>query len=424
MKKCIVKKCIIVFICLLVCSVFPIACGKSEDVETGGDKEEVIEVEDVSYEYDGEAHGLKIKGLKEGDRVEYSKDGFDYSEEEIKYTEVGAYTVYYIIKRDDETIKSGNAKIYIGKRILDGITCENLEIEYDGEAHGIEIKGIKEGDRIQYSIDGKTYEEKEIKVSDVGKYTVYYIVERGHAEYRDSCEIEIVAKKSTLIVDGKALEITCREKKEIAIKNIICEYDGKEHGIAIETNGIVCVKKGDGYTKDIPKYSEVGRYECEYTVIEDGFLPIEVTGVVEIKESKNGIYFNDDAVIEIESEGAKRNGKEIPRADIEMTDVGVVFLGNEYKKLMDGKIIEIRINENSFVKKIEPQEYHLIQTADGIIIEDSAGEEFYTNNTVEGEITRVAMNGTELELFDTQPYYIIAKDMFYDLSYNVLEIGI
>ena len=411
-----------VFVFVII-SVIILGCVKEKnpgELESPEDTTAVT-AQDADYDYDGEPHGIRLSGLIDGDVVEYSADGENFVGDEITYVEVGRYEIYYRVWRDGELIAYGKTAVTIAKRILSGISCEDTTVEYDGQAHGIEIKGLRDGDRVGYSPDGVEF-SAELSVKEVGEYTIYYIVERDFREYRDSCILTITARRLTITVDGEDIEIVCMAELKVQDVYERVAYDGRAHSVTPQTTGLVCVKSGNEYTTSIPAYTEPGIYEYEFTVIESGYLPTEVKGVLEITESLAGVYYNARGVIVINGDEVKRNGVDIDKSDIRETASGIEYDGEEYVKIGDEKIVEIRIGSTSYVMPIEITEYILQVVGDEIVLEKSSGEELFRTRII-GEIEKVSFCGDEINNFNGLDFYLLTEDRLeVGINYFVLEI--
>ncbi len=233
-----------------------------------------VETESVEAEYDGDTHGVKITGTEEGDVISYSTDGETWTETEPRYSEAGVYTVYVKVERSGYKPKIMQATVEIRRAIISGITARDMRIVYDGEAHEPVIEGVNATDRITYSLDGEEYGEG-ISITEIGAYTVYYRVERGKAQYSDSCRMEIVPN-----ILGKYYN---EESGEIIEITEGTEYDFNGHGTVNgqefnAENNVVTVN-GKIYNK-IPEGKEVYRITVngkKVTVIGGERIEVEIT---------------------------------------------------------------------------------------------------------------------------------------------------
>ncbi len=151
-----------------------------------------VYVHDVSVYFDNDYHGIDIEGLHDGDVVLYSiAENGVFSSTELLYKDVGVYVIYVKISRDNCHDLVRYATLTISVRPLDGISSADSVAEYDGLSHNISLDGVHDGDSVSYSLDGETFFPS-LELVEIGTYTVFYIVTRGYAEYRGSCNITIL----------------------------------------------------------------------------------------------------------------------------------------------------------------------------------------------------------------------------------------
>ena len=92
-----------------------------------------------------------------------------------KYKDVGTYTIYYKIIKDNYADRTGKATLVINPADISTISFDNNEYTYDGQGHTIKVLGELIGGTIKYGTTEGTYDFDEIpKYTDVGTYTIYY----------------------------------------------------------------------------------------------------------------------------------------------------------------------------------------------------------------------------------------------------------
>lgn len=176
-----------------VFSVFFIGCGEDGAAAAGNRTIEGVVSTPVVVEYDGREHGIAIENTLSGDVISYSNiDGGPYVETEPKFTLPGEYTVYFRVERTGYKPFESSGRLTITKAVLGGISADGVTVIYDGERHRLEIKGLLAGDTVMYSVDGEEFSETAPAFSEVGEYTVYYIVERVGGEYRSSSTVIVL----------------------------------------------------------------------------------------------------------------------------------------------------------------------------------------------------------------------------------------
>ena len=93
--------------------------------------------------YDGEAHGITVNVTNVDDAtITYSMDeGAEYTSENPAFTDVGTYTVYYKIEKENYTTVEGSATVKITKREMT-ITADNQTIIVGGSIDNCKYTAI------------------------------------------------------------------------------------------------------------------------------------------------------------------------------------------------------------------------------------------------------------------------------------------
>lgn len=210
---------------------------------------EGITADDVTCVYDGEYHYLTIENVRDTDVISYSSNAVYWSEEALGYDRPGEYLIYYKVSRRGCVDVVSYAKLTIERVTLTDIVADEVEVVYDGKAHGILIEGLQDGDKISYSLDGTDFND-ELALTEVGAYVVHYNVERFYGDYSATCKVTILPningsyfnpefgvilinnKKATVNGESKNLiyDLSCKgkiEKTEFIIVDNVLVYDGK-----------------------------------------------------------------------------------------------------------------------------------------------------------------------------------------------------
>ena len=111
----------------------------------------------------------------------YGNDEFDSVP---KFTDVGEYTVKYVISKDGYNDVDGEYTFKIEEgEIIDFEIKGNDPVVYDGEAHesATVVKGIPADAKITFSYDENKFDSVP-KFTDAGSYTVSYIIEKAGYE--------------------------------------------------------------------------------------------------------------------------------------------------------------------------------------------------------------------------------------------------
>ncbi len=229
-----------------------IACGNAV-----GDASEIVGIyaQDVYVEYDGNEHGITVNNVIDGDMILYKAvSGSDWTENPPSYIFPGVYEIEYKVERRGCNDFIGMATVTIVKAILGGISSPTETIICDGLSHGIKISGLQPTDGITYSTDGFDFSLDEPKWTDVGEYTVYFIVERDYAEYCGSGVLVILPDISGRYLNASfgIIELTSSGGTANG-ESITLEYDCSGAGKLGEddfqvSNGILSYK-GEEYTR-------------------------------------------------------------------------------------------------------------------------------------------------------------------------------
>ena len=97
--------------------------------------------------YDGDAHSIGVSGQQAGDTVTFSTNGVAYSADNPEFTNVGEYTVYVKVERDDALPFVGSATVKITPAALT-VTADDFTITYldPAPAYTAEIAGFVDGE--------------------------------------------------------------------------------------------------------------------------------------------------------------------------------------------------------------------------------------------------------------------------------------
>ena len=220
---------------------------------------------------------------------------------------------------------------------ITGIYASDVEVDYDGRAHGIVVMNTQVGDRVFYSDNGVDWDEENKLYIAPDSYLVYYKVERdGYTDLVGSAELKI----NRIILSG------------ITAKDVTVIYDGNKHGITVEGT-----EAGDAVTYSSDGESEVGEYtvyynvertygefggSCKLTVLPriQGDYVNPITGTIKLTD---GTAIIDGRELRMEY-GVSGEGV-IGDTEFSVADGVLIFDGVEYLKLQaDEKIFELAVN--------------------------------------------------------------------------------
>ena len=121
----------------------------------------------------------------------------------VSYTHLDVYKRQYATLAVDDSVESVTLTAQ-WKRDWTAIEVEPYEDVYDGQKHGVTVNGVVEGDKVQYSVDGKNFSDTVPEYADVtkendGRYPVYVKVTNGTESIDKESYVKINPKPLTLI---------------------------------------------------------------------------------------------------------------------------------------------------------------------------------------------------------------------------------
>ena len=234
--------------------------------------------------YDSQPHSITVKA-DTGATITYSTNGTEYSNNNPTYTDVGEYTVYYkVVKNNYETV-TGSKTVKITPAQLTGVTAQGYTGAYDSQPHSITVTA-DEGATITYSTtsDGN-YSEENLTYTGVGEYTVYYKVEKKNYE---------------TVTGSETVKITPAELTEVTASGYTGVYDGLPHAITVTADEGATITysttSDENYSEENPTYTDVGEYTVYYKVEKDNYNPVTGTLTVEITPATLTAAYVDETV--------------------------------------------------------------------------------------------------------------------------------
>lgn len=220
---------------------------------------------DASVDYDGMAKTLEAEGIPGGATVTYT---YYFNGESVDSAiGVGKYTVVLVIEKENYNRAELTATLTVKTASMKGLSFEDEEVDYDGNAHYLTVVGAPDGATITYaySLNGTTVDSA-IKA---GSYRVAAFI---------SCDGYFT--KSLVAT----LTIVPLNFKGITMKDATFAYDGSNRYLTI--NGIP-----DGATSRVLYYlngaitdntSNVGTYTVRLIVNKEGYVEYTATAVMTI----------------------------------------------------------------------------------------------------------------------------------------------
>ena len=131
-----------------------------------------VALESNTFIFDKLPHTLELVGAPEGATV-------DYLNGNASKINVGVYNIIARVSADNYTTTVVNAVLTINKAVIEGMLLNDLEVDYDGNKHSLQVSGAPDSAIITYYGNG---------IVNAGKYDVIATIE--HANY---ISIELVA---------------------------------------------------------------------------------------------------------------------------------------------------------------------------------------------------------------------------------------
>ena len=144
------------------------------------------------------------------------------------------------------------------------------------------------------------------------------------------------------------------------------------------------------YTREPPKYNEVGTYTICIVYLDDGYLPIEITATLTIAPCIDGLYYNADNLIVINGKTVNINGiqSELEHKDnkwhiggkaVKETEKGIKIgaEGAEYKKRISEDILVFAVDGQYYVipKKVYEITIWYDEESGEVVANDNDGDE-------------------------------------------------
>lgn len=194
----------------------------------------VIEKAEIKYyssnievEYDGKEHGITLYSDNYDETtIKYMDEHGNYTLDEMPlYTEIGKYTIKYMISAGDNyKVAYGENTVTIKSNEIINNT-KDYECIYDGENHSISLDLNVDKYNIHYSIGNTNYDLDELpKFKDVGEYTINYRIEAdGYDSIVGSNKVKIYGIdkfESPLILKNNILISKIRDFNKLSSKII------------------------------------------------------------------------------------------------------------------------------------------------------------------------------------------------------------
>lgn len=198
-------------------------CTANSDISTSFEVEVVerpfsdgdVTVSGFSDIYDGQYHSIDLECILEGAEITYSTDGENYVSEKPKFKDVGTYTVYFKVdKQNYKPTVEGSKQVEIKQKEV-SLKWSNTSFDYDEKEHiptCVITTGVIAGDSCTVEIAGKQV--------NAGTYTAN-VTKISNSNYKlpenTSCDFVInhvrynkvsITSESEFVYDGGKKQVT------------------------------------------------------------------------------------------------------------------------------------------------------------------------------------------------------------------------
>lgn len=212
--------------------------------------------------YSGQALALVEAGTTNGGTLQYSLDGKTYAEAIPTATDAGNYTVYYKVVGDANynDVDAATVQPFIAKIDATGTAPKAVKLSYNGKAQALAEAGQTDDGKMQYSLDGTSYQDAIPTATNVGTYMVYYKV-AGDKNHND---VTLGNIKSEIVKSDPT--VTAPTGKQLP-------YNGKAQALAeageVDGGKMEYSLDGETYSAAMPTATDAGDYTVYYRVTGD-----------------------------------------------------------------------------------------------------------------------------------------------------------
>ncbi len=262
-----------------------------------------VPVEGTDGVYKEDENGVAIKEklvnvqAGEDDKVSYSLDGENWSEDVPEESEVGEYAIWIKVEREGYVDFIAQVTSYIRAKDTD-ISVSPCQMTYDGEEHGIfEIFGLEHGDNIEL-IYPYSDEEGAAEENEMNKKTFIYGIDEfdipkiKNTDDEGSFKIRVSRNKNYNVFEttGNAVISPAEIDEGSVTINVATDLvygEGKEKLVNEEIEGIIpgdivlyrCRKENDnewtseedGWSKEVPSEEDAGKYLVQVRIERENY---------------------------------------------------------------------------------------------------------------------------------------------------------
>ncbi|MFT3950954.1 MAG: leucine-rich repeat domain-containing protein [Oscillospiraceae bacterium] len=207
----------------------------------------------VDKTYDGVFASISVTA-PDGATVTYSTDGTNYTATNPSYTDVGNYKVYYKVTKANYDDVTGSATVKIINSSIAGFSISGIKTNYDGSEHGLTYT-VPTGATISFSMGGEAVSSDVLKFTDVGTYTIDYVVSMTN--------YDSITGSVTVEIDKAAITASVGDVSVVFDKNgatptaDITLPDGATIAYSLD---------GTTFSGDIPSFTSAGSYTVYYEI--------------------------------------------------------------------------------------------------------------------------------------------------------------
>jgi hypothetical protein len=214
--------------------------------------------------YNGKAQTLVQQGFADYGTMKYSTDGNNFSTNVPTGTNVGKYTVYYIVEDDNNGNALTNAQsieinIAKGTPKITAPTANSLTA--NGKAQALVTAGSTNFGTLTYSLDGTNFSAEIPTGTDAGSYTVHYKVDESDNWNVATGSIDVTIKKADdTPTPVSEISGAANEKVWAYDRTVIIETQPDTKYTVIDINGRIIAATTTKSTREELQINQAGLY--------------------------------------------------------------------------------------------------------------------------------------------------------------------
>ncbi|MBR2693220.1 MAG: hypothetical protein IKE69_03310, partial [Thermoguttaceae bacterium] len=239
----------------------------------------VITFEDAEYVYNAASRSIEVSGAAATDVVLYSLDGETYSAEIPQFTNVGSYTVYAKVSRENYADWTGSAVLTITPAEITVTTTASDKV-YDGTTVATlatVVTGIIAGDDVTVTVEGafadrNVGEEKTVNLVNVlrgaqaGNYTLVA---------NSTATADITAKTLTATTAAESKVYDGATDAEATLRSVTGKVAGDDVTVTIASASFA--DKNVGASKAVTAVYTLSGADAGNYVVDDGDVTADIT---------------------------------------------------------------------------------------------------------------------------------------------------